>query len=174
MSTVPHKIYSFLPIPSILFVSNHFFLCSLHPSLDSSGSLNSLSLVPLLGLPTCCFYTKPSSTRFLLGPLSHWFQISAQMSPYQRTFRDQAVQNNTSSPPQRALFSSIALSTTWYITLLKYELKHIANFVYSSKNWFRLSSAKPEVVRSAPPTGAREKAYIEKMPKQRREIIDGL
>lgn len=46
--------------------------------------------------------------------------------------------------------------------------------VYLGKNQLELGNVKPEVISSAPPTGAQGETFIEKRPKQSKEIIDWL
>lgn len=59
--------------------------------------------------------------------------------------------------------------------LLKDKLWNIRNLrVYMSRNWFELDSAKLEVVRSAPTTGAWRETFVEKRWMQSKEIIDWL
>ena len=55
--------------------------------------------------------------------------------------------------------------------LLKDKLRHIKNFKSLSKNQFKSSILKLEVVRSTSLTGARSKTFIEKTQRQSKEII---
>ena len=55
--------------------------------------------------------------------------------------------------------------------MLKDKMKHIKSLtVYLSKNLLKSDSAKPKVVKSAPPTEVRGRTFTEKRWKQRKEI----
>lgn len=59
--------------------------------------------------------------------------------------------------------------------LIKDKLKHIKHFnSLFEQNLLESGSAKPEMVRSTPLTGAGEETFIEKRWKPRKEIIDWL
>ena len=61
----------------------------------------------------------------------------------------------------------------WNRLVLKGKLRHIKHFKsFLSKNQLKSGSAKPDVVRIRPRTEARGKNYIEKVQRQRKEIID--
>lgn len=63
----------------------------------------------------------------------------------------------------------------WNRLVLKGKLRHSKNFKsFLSKNQFKSGNAKPDVVRIPPQTEARGKNYIEKVQRQRKEMIDWL
>ena len=94
---------------------------------------------------------KQSSTRYLLGPFHHSIWISAPMPLLREPCPGYTEQNFLSS------------TACWiFLSSTRHGL---------SKNGFKLGSSKPEVVKSTPMMEALAKIYIERVQKQRKEMI---